>query len=344
VDSEDEANSSAGLLHDYQDRRKAADAALDRRSMGQGVMFPLQEVARKHHSTVRTLVAPGYLKGRLHNSLYFLFGPAPGGEGGSVHFQKGNFTEHLGRWICLTQSSFAGSRIPEPASGHTGSLKYHAKDLDQIVLERIMCQAPGAGPSTGQPTVRMFRCLTITHPDLPGCVLRLRACPFAAYPFRGRVRGDYFCSIPEGYGFREYSTEHLEKDEVHIGQLIALFQVLVRQKPGTDPKVYTLAYVSWLDRYQADPEHGSVVDKHFKTHKLYRPTKPWYGVIDAWRILAMEPLVPDFSNNGKVPRTSNVKQLARHGAVGNDLFVRARMARFIGRHRAFIPAAGEDPV
>jgi hypothetical protein len=74
---------------------------------------------------------------------------------------------------------------------------------------------------------------------------------------------------------------------------------------------------------------GSVVDKFFKTRKVYRPTYVYYDVIESWRILAMEPLSPDFKNGGKIPEGGDF--WAKSGGVGNDLYVRNRLARRFGR-------------
>jgi hypothetical protein len=60
--------------------------------------------------------------------------------------------------------------------------------------------------------------------------------------------------------------------------------------------------------------------------------KPWFDVIEVERILCMEPVVPDFYNDGKIPPEARARR-APNGAVGDYLVVRNTLAREFGRCR-----------
>jgi hypothetical protein len=163
------------------------------------------------------------------------------------------------------------------------------------------------------------------------------------------VRQDYFCSIPQHWTREQYGQEQYDADDVDVGQVICFFTARLRYSKHSAEEV-SLAFVMWLDTYQQPASEGlfpalpattgvrgpdscaagSVVDQHFGTRKLYRPAQPWYDVIESWRILGMEPLVPDFSNDGRIPKGFS-PDWARQGKAGCDLYVRNRFARRFGR-------------
>lgn len=63
---------------------------------------------------------------------------------------------------------------------------------------------------------------------------------------------------------------------------------------------------------------------------MYLPEPAWYDIIPVWRILAMEPLVPDYSLEGSVIGQGQ-RAWAPRGKVGNAVVFRNKIARNMGR-------------
>jgi hypothetical protein len=171
-----------------------------RQSMGMGVSFPLEMAIINHHFTTREYSSEGSVGNprRKNPGIVFLRQLPPPSE--CVHMH--HLEQRLGMWLCHTQKDFHGSCIPKRSRAHRdGTLEYHHKDLERIVNERVLPQVTGGGWSgrdtascprslakMKQPTVRLFRIMTIQNELAPGAILRLRAYPFASKTFYGAPR------------------------------------------------------------------------------------------------------------------------------------------------------------
>ena len=74
------------------------------------------------------------------------------------------------------------------------------------------------------------------------------------------------------------------------------------------------------------------MEKLNKSRRVYWPKTPWYDVIECSRILGICPTVPDFANNGVVPKSGARQKKTTSGPqAGDKLVYRNVLARGFGR-------------
>jgi len=311
-----------------------------------GVSFPLHAAAANPGGMSRELGSPGGLYGRRDNVMYLrTLGGLKCPVVKACHHMK-HFNKALFGYIINTQPDIEGLSWPQP----NNKGEYHAAEMTRVICERVVLSLKGRGRALWDvreqlrqqlPCVRLYRYLRLTNKSTPGCVLYLRAHPFKGQAFRGERREDCFFAVPErdDGGRWDPPESYVLQDKAQgtwVGRVIAFFTVMLWDG-GRGCTEHHLAFVHWADDYAADAcvDDMPLLAALSGCHRLYWPTTPWYDIIDCARILGMEPIVPDFQNDGKVPGQDNVQRNAPQGRAGAHLVLRNPLAREFGRCKPF---------
>ena len=133
---------------------------------------------------------------------------------------------------------------------------------------------------------------------------------------------------------------HPSHDTTFLGKVICFFTVDVRvswdcYEPGT-----RLAFVHWAENYlptavvdgRMEIVPMTCLERLVKSRRAYWPNTPWYDVIECSRILCMCPTVPDFANDGVVPKPVKGRAVVKTGPQpGDKIVLRNSLARGFGR-------------